>query len=139
MKCRLGLILVLMMKNSHYYYLQNVTEETSQLVYSERVLPADFFAPAHHFRYDNFSTVLITHMKVTYVRKSQFLKLHQHSFCRSSLLPERLLLHIIVLSAATERVRPPPSHKGITSVCSSSSKEIRNVTKQNKNKKTKKD
>jgi hypothetical protein len=135
MKCRLGLILVLPMKDSHDYYLQNVMDETSQLVYSERVLPADFFAPTHHLRYDNFSTVLITHLKVKYLRKSQFLKLHQHSSCRPSLLPERLLLHIIVLFAATERVQPPPSHKGITSVCSSSSKEIRDVTQQ-KQKKT---
>jgi hypothetical protein len=140
MKCRLGLILVLLEKDSHDYlivirrpiwvgraslfYLQNVADDTSQVVYSERALLADFCAPTHHLRFDNFPTVLITHLKLTCLRKSQFLKLHQHSSCLPSLPPEWLLPHIIKLSAAIERVQPPPSHKGMTSVFSSSSKEI---------------
>jgi len=79
MKCPLGIILELLRKDLHDYYLsvmrrptgvgratlfylQNVTDDISQVVYSERVLLADFFAPTHHLRFDNFPTVLITHL-----------------------------------------------------------------------------
>lgn len=151
-KCRLGLILALLRKESHHYYLsairrpiwvggatlfylQNAMDDTSQVIYSERVLLADFFAPTHHLRFENFPTVLITHPKLACLRKSQFLKLHQHSSCLPSLPPEWLLLHIIMLSAYIERVQPPPSHKGITSVFSSSSKGISQGWHQKKKKK----
>lgn len=44
------------------FYLQNVKDDTSQVLYSESVLLVDVFAPTHHLQFDNLPTVLITHL-----------------------------------------------------------------------------